>query len=205
MNELINKLDEFLSEREEKEKYMIYGSIIIIFIIIYYYFNYRYLYTKVQEERAALVAVKKNYDITSYSRKLAIKRGEYLKLLKRIDVLQKDLKHINNLIVDMKQPKLIVNREEVFKYLKDVFQYSISKYVFPSYEINESRNNLVMYTISFKGRINLDRFSNLISFLRYMENNKFVSYFNRVEFNVSTYKKNRYSDFNGSFNIWSYK
>ena len=205
MNEIINKLDDFLAEREDKEKYMIYGSIIIVFIIIYYYFNYMNLYKKIQYKQHSLEKVKKSYDITSYSQKLKLKRKEYFVLSKNIKDAKTNLNKINKLIVAAKNPKLIVDRKEIFEYLRDVFKFSISKYVFPSYEINESNDSVKQFTIFFKGEIYPDNFKNVVSFLRYMENNNFISSVNSFEFNITVTGKHKISDFNGTFNIWSYK
>jgi len=206
MNEIINKIDDFLSEREDKEKYMIYGSVIIIFIIIYYYFNYMYLYKKMEHKRNSLEAAKQSYDITSYSQKLDSKRKIYFKLAKNIENTKNNLDKINKLIIKTKTPELVVNKDDLFNYLKDVFKFSISKYVLPSYEINESNGTVKKFTIFFKGKTYPNNFKNVISFLRYMEtNSKFVSSVTSFEFNISTRGKNKINDFNGTFNIWSYK
>jgi len=205
MNEIINKLDDFLAEREDKEKYMIYGSIIIVFIIIYYYFNYMNLYKKIQYKQHSLEKVKKSYDISSYSQKLKLKRKKYFVLSKNIKDAKTNLNKINKLIVTVKNPKLIVDKKEIFEYLRDVFKFSISKYVFPSYEINESNDGVKQFTIFFKGEIYPDNFKNVVTFLRYMENNNFISSVKSFEFNIAVTGNNKISDFNGTFNIWSYK
>jgi len=205
MNNIIERIDEFLSEREAKEKFMIYASIFIVFIIIYYFFNYSVLYRRLKEEKSSLTNTQKQYDIASYEKKLKLKRNEYLNLYTRIKRIKNDLKKIDNIIYESKYPKLIVKNDDIFKYLKGVFNYSISKYVFPSYKISKKSRELTKYTIRFRGETSFNNFRNFLYFLRYMENNNFISYFNRVEFNVSNYGGKRISDFNGSFNIWSYK
>jgi len=206
MNDLIEKIDQFLNERENKEKYMIYGSILIVFIIICYYFNFNYLYnTKIKTAKSELTKVKKNYNLSHYKRELVKKRNRYLNLSNELKNIKKDLKKINNLILSSKNPKLIVTKDDLFKYLKDVFNFSINKYIFPSYEINESKNDLVTYNIFFKGRTSFNNFKNFILFIKYMENNDFISTFSRIEFNVSRYGNIDMSDFNGSIIIWSYK
>jgi len=206
MNNIISKLDEFLEEKEPKEKYMIYGSIVVLFIIIYYYFNYMNLSKKVEEEQIALKSIQSQYDISSYNQKLIKKRNEYFNILKQIKIIKNDLGKINNIITKTDNPELIVKKDKIFEYLRNVFKFSISKYVFPSYEINETiMNEMKLYNISFKGNTYFDNFRNVIKFLRYMEKNKFVAYIDRFEFNMSVYGKNRVSDFNGTLSIWSYK
>jgi len=205
MNEILNRIDDFLAEKEKKEKFMIYGAIIIVFILIYYYFNYKTLHSKIEEEHSSLITIQKNYDINAYKKKLTQKRNEYFNLVKQINSVKSNLQEVNKLISTTKTPQLIVKKDELFKYLKDVFKFSISKYVFPSYEINESKKDLRLYKVSFQGEVNMNNFKNFISFLRYMEHNHFIAYFKSLEFNVSRYKGGQVSDFNGTFNIWSYK
>jgi len=204
MNDLIGKIDEFLSEREKKEKYMIYASIFIVFIIICYYFNYLYLYQKVKKAYNSLNSVKKSYDLTSNKRTLIMKKNLYLNLYKEVNNLKKNLREINYLILSSKSPKLIVTKDDLFKYLKNVFNFSVNKYIFPTYKINESKDDLVRYTISFYGSTSFNNFKNVFLFFKYMENNNFISYFNYVEFNASKYG-NHIGHFSGKFNIWSFK
>ena len=204
MNDLIEKIDQFLSERENKEKYMIYASIFIVFVIVYYYFNINYLYMKVERAQSNLKNIKKNYNLSHYKRELIKKRNIYLNLSNKTKDIKENLKKINSLILLSKNPKLIVTKDDLFKYLKDVFNFSVNKYVFPSYEINESKNKLVEYTISFDGSTSFNNFKNVFLFFRFMENNNFISYFNNIELNVSKYG-NKVGYFRGNFNIWSYK
>jgi len=107
MNEIINKLDNFFSEREDKEKYMIYGSVIIIFIIIYYYFNYMNLYKKIQHKQHSLERIKKSYDINSYNQKLILNRNKYFNLVKDIKNTNNNLNKINKLIISSKNPQVM--------------------------------------------------------------------------------------------------
>ena len=205
MTNIIERIDEFLEEKEPKEKYMIYGSIIVVFIIIYYYFNYMNLNKAVEEQKIVLTNLQSQYDISSYNQKLIKKRNEYINLIKQIKTIKNDLNKIKTKVATAKHPLLVVNDNKIFLYLKDIFKFSISKYIFPSYEINESINKLKLYQVSFKGSTNFNNFKNVISFVRYMEKNNFVSYVDEFEFNISVKGKRRFNYFQGIMNIWSYK
>ena len=205
MNEILERIDDFLSQREPKEKYMIYASIFIIFIIIYYYFNYSILYKKLKKEKTSLSSTKQIYDLKSYEKKLTIKRNSYFNLVNEIKSSKNNLQKINMEIKNINKPKLVVTENDIFMFLKDLFNFSISRYLFPSYKIDENSSGLKLFTIKIKGRTDIKNFNSFISFLRFMENNNFIASFDEVEFNVSIYNNRKMSDYNASLGIWGYK
>lgn len=206
MINIIDRLDEFLNERENKEKYMIYISIVIVTGLIYYFFNYKMLYFEVKQKQNDVAYVKQNYDIKSYERKLTISKNKFNDLNHKIKDLKDNIKYIQALIASVKGINFFVQDDDLFSFLKNVFSFSIQKNLFPSYSISKQKKSLLKeYTIKIKGETSLKNFINFISMLRYMEKSNYIITFNRVEFNVSKYSYGSVSDFNSTVNIWSYK
>ena len=203
---IIEKLDDFFNEREPKEKYMIYISIIIVIGIIYYLFNYKFLYNDLKQKQRDIVYTRKSYDIKAYEKKLLITKNKFNNLKREISSLEDNLKYIKNLISSIKSVNFFVNDDELFLFLKNVFSFSIKKSLFPSYSLSKKKHSaLKEYKIVMKGQTSLKNFISFISTLRFIEKSHYIVTFDKVEFNVSKYRYGTVNDFNSTFSIWSYK
>ena len=206
MINIIDKLDDFLNEREDKEKYMIYLSIVIVIGMIYYFFNWNMLHKEIIERKSTLKSIEKSYDIKSYENKLRISKNKFTVLNNKISSLEKNIQEIQKLITSIKSVKLFVDDNDLFMFLQNVFSLSIKKSLFPSYTIDKKKSDLLThYQIKIKGKTTLNNFINFIHILRFVEKSDYIVNLNRVEFNVSNYSYGTVSDFNSTINIWSYK
>lgn len=206
MINIIDRLDEFLNEREPKEKYMIYISIIIVIGIIYYFFNYKMLCSELKQKQNDIIHTKQTYDLKSYENKLKIAKNKFYNLNNKIVALRDNIEYIKNRISSIKNIKFFVNDDDLFLFLKSLFSFSIQKSLFPSYVMSKQKQSLLKeYSIQIKGQTTLKNFVNFISMLRYIEKSNYIVTFNKVDFNVSRYSYGMVSDFNSTVNIWSYK
>ena len=206
MINIIDRLDEFLDEREPKEKYMIYISIIIVTGIIYYFFNWNVLHKDIVNIDYELHKMEKSSNIKSYERKLIKAKNEFNNDNNKVIYLKKNLKKIQSLISSIKSVKLFVKDDDLFMFLQKIFSLSIKKSLFPSYTIDKKENDLLtQYIVRIQGESSLSNFVNFIHILRFMEKSNYIVNLDRVDFNVTNYSYGIVSDFNSTVNIWSYK
>ena len=207
MINILDRIDDFLIERDPKERYALYIFMIILIGVVYYFFNYKLLYGDLQHQKRIILHTKQKYDIKPYEKKLKIKQNKLNDLKGKISNLKESIAYVQSLIESIKNIKFFVKDNDLFSFLKNVFSFSIKKSLFPSYTINKQKKLFLKeYVIKIKGYTSIRNFINFILMLRYIEKSNYIATFDEVEFKIFKHKKGGiFSDYNSTVSIWSYQ
>jgi len=168
----MNRVEEYLSSLDSKQKIMIYLSIIIVFGIIYYYFNIEYLGQKIktlqkESKKWEVKALKTNKKLF---RDIAILKKQLKNLKIKYVSLSDDYKYLQNVVLTSK--RLYINDGKFYQFLNEMLSNSNNLNIGASYLINNKEviDNIAIYRLSFFGKLDIDNYPSLIKFMTKIKN-----------------------------------
>jgi hypothetical protein len=194
----VNRLEEFLQNLDNKNKIMLYLSILIIAVIIYYNFNYNFLNSEITDNDKEIKKLEKkvNSSIKNYVNTLFKLKKEYKNLTVIKNEKIQDLEYLNKRI-DLSYLK--INDKNFYSLLENILYKSNNLNLTPDFYINKDFNEFKKYIIDIKGVLGFCQEKNLFDFIKFLESRKYC-----VNIDKFSLEKNN-STYFIRYNIWGIK
>ncbi|GAX87078.1 conserved hypothetical protein [Lebetimonas natsushimae] len=194
----MNRLEEFLQDLDNKNKIMLYLSVVIIGIIIYYNFNYSFLSSKIDSNQEKIKKLEKslNFSIKNYNIKLAKLKKEYKNLLTIENEKLQDLEYLNKRI---NLSTLNVNDKSFYSLLEKILSKSYDEGLTPDFYIHKNIDRFKKYTIDINGSVEVCDEKNLLNFIKYLESRKYINNLSKFKLDINS------TNYFIKYNIWGLK
>ena len=194
----MNKLEEFLEQLDNRNKIMLYVSVVVVAIIIFYNFNYAVLSAEIDENSAKIDKLNKevHFSLNHYNAKLVnLKKTSKKLVLKENEKLQ-DLDYLNkrlNLSI------LNVDDKKFYSILENILSKTSALNLTPSFSIDKNMTKFNKYEIKIDGVVQNCSEAKLFNLIKILESGRYVSNIDKfsIDKNSSTYSIN--------YNIWGIK
>jgi len=197
----MNRIEEYLQSLDKKNRLMLYVAILLLGGFIYYYVNYNIFYQKISslEQKKYNILAKMKKQTNAVTTELVKLRKKYKKLLKQNTILKEDLKYL--IVVVNTSKKIFVDDKKFFYILNDILKKSNRYQVNSTYIINTKKEELKIFKVISRGKMDVSEFLNLANWIRSVERIEYIKNISKAEFNRTKEDIN----FSVEFNFWSYK
>jgi len=197
----MNRIEEYLQSLDNKNRLMLYVAILLLGGFIYYYVNYNIFYQKISslEQKKYNILAKMKKQTNAVTTELVKLRKKYKKLLKQNTILKEDLKYL--IVVVNTSKKIFVDDKKFFYILNDILKKSNRYQVNSTYIINTKKEELKIFKVISRGKMDVSEFLNLANWIRSVERIEYIKNISKAEFNRTQEDIN----FSVEFNFWSYK
>ena len=197
----MNRIEEYLQSLDNKNRLMLYVAILLLGGFIYYYVNYNIFYQKISslEQKKYNILAKIKKQTNAVTTELVKLRKRYKKLLKQNTILKEDLKYL--IVVVNTSKKIFIDDKKFFYILNDILKKSNRYQVNSTYIINTKKEELKIFKVISRGKMDVSEFLNLANWIRSVERIEYIKNISKAEFNRTKEDIN----FSVEFNFWSYK
>lgn len=194
----MNRLEEYLQDLDNKNKFILYFSIVALGGLIYYYFNYDVLYTQITKTQNKISAIEKkiNLPIKNYAIKLPVLKKKYKNLLILKNKRLQDFEYLDERI---NISFLNIGEKDFYTLLEKILYKSYNLNLTPSFYIDESFDVFKKYIVNIEGRLGYCQEKKVFDLVKFLESSKYVVNINKfnLDSNISKYFI--------KYNIWGIK
>jgi len=194
----MNRLEEFLQDLDQKNRIMLYLSVVVVGIIIFYNFNYAILSAEIDENSAKIDKLNKDvhFSMRHYNSKLVKLKRESKKLILKKNEKAQDLSYLNTRI---NLSSLKTDDKIFYSILEGILSKSASLNLNPSFSITQEVDKVNKYQIKINGTFQKCSEKNLFNLIKFLESKKYVNTIDKfyIDKNSSVYSI--------EYNIWSIK
>ncbi len=170
MNKLavLKKLENYLESLDQKNRLVLYASVIFAGIILYYNINLSFLQDEIDYNVNVIEKLKKEMKSPGVLRvKLKKKKKTLNKVKKENTFLSENVKYVKMLIAT--SSVLHINENSFLEILRKILLHASENGITASYIIEEEKGDYVSYVINIKGAFERKNFKNFYAFIRDLE------------------------------------